>query len=115
MRSKTFDGKSIYCTSADIPAEVWVTSVNRGDERLVLPKAGYSSMALARDGLYYLSSSKKSAQLDFYRFADNTTQTLASVDRPVHPFLLSSSDGRSVLNTQVDRHDTDLMLVDPYR
>ena len=50
---ETFDSKSIYFTSAGVPAEVWSTSVNGGEETLVLSKVmGHASIALSRDGLY---------------------------------------------------------------
>lgn len=114
---ETFDRKSIYYTSANSPAEVWVTSANGGEESPVLHNVlGHASIALGRDGLYYLSGTGTSrAELDFLRFADHTSQMLATIDHPVHAFLSSSSDGRSVLFTQMDSQDRDLMLVDPYR
>jgi hypothetical protein len=51
-----FDGKSIYFTSADVTAEVWVTSVNGGEETAVLRKALGMPLALGRDDLHYLSN-----------------------------------------------------------
>jgi Tol biopolymer transport system component/DNA-binding winged helix-turn-helix (wHTH) protein len=114
---EAFDEKSIYYTTADIPAEVWLTSVNGGEETPVLRNVlGHASIAMSRDGLYYLSNASASrVRLDFFRFADHANQTLSSIDYPVHAFLSSSSDGRSVLYSQVDSQDRDLMLVDPYR
>lgn len=114
---ETFDGRAIYYTSPELAPEVWTTSANGGEETAVIKNAaGYSTIAMARDGLYYLSSmTARGAQLDFYKFADGASRALATIDRPVHRFLSSSANGRSVLYTQVDREDSDLMLVDPFR
>jgi len=114
---ESFDGKSIYFTTDGVPAEVWQTTVNGGEEIAVLRKAtGHAALASGPDGLYYFSTAGNSgAQLDFFRFADRSSQTLALIDRPVHGFLSSSWDGQSVLYTQIDSRDHDLMLVDPYR
>jgi Tol biopolymer transport system component/DNA-binding winged helix-turn-helix (wHTH) protein len=114
---ESFDEKSIYFTTDDVPAEVWKTTVNGGEETAVLRKAvGHAAIASGPDGLYYFSTvGSGGAQLDFFRFADRSKQTLALIDRPVHAVLSSSSDGRSVLYSQIDSRDHDLMLVDPYR
>jgi len=114
---ETFDGKSIYYTSPGIPSNVSVTSSNGGEETEVIHRSlGHASIALGRDGLYYaLGTRGRGAQLDFFRFADQTTEVLASIDHPLHGFLSSSSDGRSVLFTQLDRQDRDLMLVESFR
>jgi hypothetical protein len=70
---------------------------------------------LSCNGPYYLAGPGTSrAELDFLRFADHTTQVLARIEHPVHAFLSSSSDGRSLLFTQMDSQDRDLVLVDPY-
>lgn len=114
---ETFDGKAIYYTSPDVPADIWTTSANGGDEnRVIRQVVGHPTIAMATDGLYYLSKlSFNGAQLDFYRFADRKSIGLASIDKPVHRFLSSSPDGKSVLYSQVDRRDSDLMMIDRFR
>lgn len=113
---ETFDGNSIYYTTPDLPSAVWTTSANGGDETEVIRDVvGYSTIAMARDGLYFLSSlTRVGAQLDLLKFKNGATRRLATIDRPVHRFLSSSPDGRSVLYTQVDREDSDLMVIDPF-
>ncbi len=114
---ESFDGKSIYYVSDDQPAGIRTTSANGGAESDVITGvAGHSTIAMAKDGLYYLSSlTATGAQLDFYNFHHRVSRPLASIDRPIHRFLSSSPDGRSVLYTQVDRQDSDLMLLEPFR
>jgi Tol biopolymer transport system component len=114
---ETFDGKSIYYTSGDQPAVIRTTASNGGEEVEVIANVpGFSTIAMAKDGLYYLSSlTATGAQLDFYSFAKHSSQRLATIDKPIHRFLSSPPDGRSVLYTQVDKRDSDLMLIDPFR
>ncbi len=40
---------------------------------------------------------------------------VASIDQPVHGYLSGSLDGRSVLYSQIDSRDHDVMMVYPYR
>jgi hypothetical protein len=51
------------------------------------------------------------AQVGFYSCADKVARPLMATDRPVHHFLSSPPDGASVLFTQIDRQDSDLMLL----
>jgi Tol biopolymer transport system component/DNA-binding winged helix-turn-helix (wHTH) protein len=113
---ETFDSKSLYYISPEAPAQLWTTSVNGGDEIQVLPEiVGFSAIAMAREGLFYLSKRTASeAQLALFRFRDRTSRALASINFNVHPVLSGSPDGRSVLYSQMDRQDTDLMVLDPY-
>src|SRR5215813_12260046 len=70
---------------------------------------------MARDGLFYLSKRTASdAQLALYRFDDHSSRMLAWIEYPVHPVLTGTAGGQSVLSSQVDQQDTDLMVLDPY-
>lgn len=113
---ETFDGKSIYYTSGDQPAVIRYSAANGGEETDVIANVpGFSTIAMAKDGIYYLSSmSPTGAQLDFYSFAKKSSRPLVTIDTPIHRFLSSPPDGRSVLYTQVDKRDSDLMLIDPF-
>ncbi|MEJ7605865.1 MAG: winged helix-turn-helix domain-containing protein [Bryobacteraceae bacterium] len=114
---EAFDGQTLFYTLPGKPSAVWTAPVNGGEETPVITNVvGRSAIAMARDGLYYLSSAtRKGAQLDFYEFQTRTIRQLASIQQPVHDFLSSPPNGKSVLYTQVDRQDSDLMLVDSFR
>jgi Tol biopolymer transport system component len=105
--------KTVYYTSADQPPSIRSISADGGPERtLVEDVVGHSAISLGRGGLCYLASiSFTGARMGFYRFADQAARPLIAIDRPVHHFLSSSPDGASVLFTQVDRQDSDLMLL----
>jgi Tol biopolymer transport system component/DNA-binding winged helix-turn-helix (wHTH) protein len=104
---------TLYYTSADQPPSIRSVPMNGGPETtLVANVVGHSAIGVARGGLYYLESiSFTGARMGFYSFADNRARLLIEIDRPVHHFLSTSPDGASVLFTQVDRQDSDLMLL----
>jgi len=105
--------KTLYYTSADQPPSIRsVPSEGGAEQTVVADVVGHSAISLGRGGLCYLASmSFTGARMGFYSFAQHAAQPLTSIDRPVHHFLSSSQDGTSVLFTQVDRQDSDLMLL----
>jgi Tol biopolymer transport system component/DNA-binding winged helix-turn-helix (wHTH) protein len=105
-------GKLLYYLTADQPAKIAQIPVAGGDEQdLVSNVIGYSAIALAQGGLYFLSSiTSKDATLEMYDFATHTRRRVLLIDRPVHHFLSSPPDGKSILYTQIDRQESDLML-----
>jgi Tol biopolymer transport system component/DNA-binding winged helix-turn-helix (wHTH) protein len=110
---ESFDGRTIYYTTPQQPASIRLAPSNGGPEvDLIDGVVGLSSIAIAPDGLFYLSSlNSAGAKLDFYEFASRTRRRVATIDHPLHHVLSSSPDGRSVLFTQIDRQDSDLMLL----
>jgi Tol biopolymer transport system component/DNA-binding winged helix-turn-helix (wHTH) protein len=110
---EAFDGNTVYYTSAGQPPSIRSVPANGGPEvTLVENVVGYSAISLGRGGLCYLASiSFTGAEMGFYSFADHAARPLVAIDRPVHHFLSGSPDGKSVLFTQVDRQDSDLMLL----
>jgi Tol biopolymer transport system component len=110
---ESFDGTTIYYTAPGQPASIRSAPAEGGPETLLIDGiVGLSSIAIAPEGLYYLSSLTSSqAKLDFYDFATRTSRRIAEIDRPVHNVLSSPPDGRSVVFTRIDRQDSDLMLL----
>jgi Tol biopolymer transport system component len=110
---ESFDGTTIYYTTPQQPATIQSAPAGGGTETLVIEGVvGRSSIAMAPEGLYYLSAlNATNARLDFYDFAARTSRRIAAIDHPVHNVLSSPPDGRSVIFTQIDRQDSDLMLL----
>jgi hypothetical protein len=110
---ETPDGHSIYFTSLSQPPSVRAKSFDSNEERTVVEGAiGFSSISMGQGGLYYLKSLMPTgARLNFFDFARGRSREIAQIDHPVHHFLSSPPDGNSVLYTEVDRDDRDLMLV----
>ena len=109
---ETMDGRNLYYVTQEPPSAIRYTTVNGGEERqLINNVVGYSSLAMGVDGLYYLAAlTPTSARLEVFDFTTQTRRPVLSIDRPVHHFLSSPPDGRSILYTRIDREDSDLML-----
>jgi len=109
---ETVDGRTLYYVTQEPPAAIRYTSVNGGEERQIIDNVvGYASLAMGADGLYYLASlTPTSTRVEVFDFATGQRRSVLSIDRPVHHFLSSPPDGRSVLYTRIDREDADLML-----
>lgn len=110
---ESLDGKAIYYTTAQEPASIRRVPVAGGEEAdLIHNIVGLSAIAMAPDGLYYLSPiNSKRTELDLFSFADGRRRQVAAFDHLLHHVLSSPPDGRSVVFTEIDRQDTDLMLV----
>jgi hypothetical protein len=109
---ETMDGRYLYYVTQEPPSAVRYTTVNGGEERQVIDNVvGYASLAMGVDGLYYLAAlTPTGARVDVFDFATHKRRPVLSIDRPVHHFLSSPPDGRSILYTRIDREDSDLML-----
>ncbi|PWT91920.1 MAG: hypothetical protein C5B56_03125 [Proteobacteria bacterium] len=110
---ESFDGRTIYYTAPGQPSSIRSAPADGGPEATLIDGVvGLSSIAIAPEGLYYLSSLNSShARLDFYDFADRTRRPITEMDRAVHNVLSSTPDGRSVVFTRIDRQDSDLMVI----
>jgi WD40 repeat protein len=109
---ESIDGRSIYFTSPSQPPSVRVKRLDSEDENILVEGAiGFSSISMGNGGFFYLKSLVPTgARLNFFNFGSKTNREIAQIELPVHHFLSSPPDGNSVLFTQVDREDRDLML-----
>jgi Tol biopolymer transport system component/DNA-binding winged helix-turn-helix (wHTH) protein len=118
---ESFDGKFIYYTkdhAQSLPG-IWRIPVEGGDEVRILDQAYSGQWALLNTGIFFLNSNTKSSlTIEFFNFATNQTTSVATVERmPPRrtPSLAISPDGRWILYTQVDRDESDIMLVENFR
>jgi len=118
------DGKYIYYTRAPGTPGLWRSLADGGDEQPVIEglRAGFwSYWAIVADGIYFLDRQEvQKVGVHYYlRFLDLTTRKNRLItelpNRPFNSGLDISPDGRFFLYTQVDRSDTDIMLVDYFR
>jgi len=77
---------------------------------------GYSAIAAGRDEVHYFAAvSGGSTTLYGYEIATGRTRTIATVDDPVHGVPSLFPDGKSLVYTELDREDTDVMLIRNFR
>ncbi|MCA1600575.1 MAG: winged helix-turn-helix domain-containing protein, partial [Acidobacteria bacterium] len=114
------DGKFLYYAKLDA-AGLWRIPVEGGEERLILDQLkprewGY--WAVADRGIYFINSeTKPHATIEFLSFAKSRVTPIATIEKePINwaSNLAISPDGRWILYTQLDRSDSDIMLVENF-
>jgi Tol biopolymer transport system component/DNA-binding winged helix-turn-helix (wHTH) protein len=113
------DGKFVYyAKSRDVPGPLWRLPVDGGDETSVpgFTKAvPWGQWAVLDHGIYFINAETRSA-IEFFSFATGQVTQVVALEKRVFggPSFSVSPDGRRILYVQVDRNDSDLMLVDNF-
>lgn len=98
---------------------IWRVAVNGGEEVMVLDGvSSWCNFRVANGGIYLIrngTGADSRPSILFYAFADQSTRTIATIERPVGLGLSIAPDGRRLLYSQVEREDGDLMLVEGFR
>ncbi len=91
-----------------------VDLASRGEECLL---EGVDQFVLAREGLYYslVGPPMKPRPILFYRFADETVEVLSTPPLSAARRFALSRDGKSLLFSQDESVNSDLMLIRDYR
>jgi hypothetical protein len=118
------DGKFLYYTKGRNLAGIWRVPVDGGEETLVTDtkKAGYwSAWTVVEEGIYFLTAENLARPaIEFFNFETGRVTEVAALATPfrywTNPGGLSMSpDRRSILFTQPDRQEMDIMLVENFR
>jgi serine/threonine protein kinase len=114
------DGKLLYYTRHE--GGLWSMPVEGGQETLVLEHVRGGYWALAENGIYYLDFAANSPDgatpLMWFSFATHKLVQIGAVRKPISrgpPSLSVTSDGRRIAWAQIDRQQSELMLVDNFR
>jgi Tol biopolymer transport system component len=118
--SKAFesvDGKFLYYTKAYDSSGLWKMPMSGGEESQVLPSVVEDSFSLVSDGIYFIPecSPDQKFSIQFLTFATGKVRPVAPIPRPPAEGLCVSMDGWSLLFSQLDEEDIDLMLVENFR
>ena len=114
------DGRFIYYAKGPTLPGLWRISSSGGEEVEVIGslEAGlWGYWALVDPGIYYLSSTSK-PEIAFLDLATRRSTKIFAMDNPPAreaPGLGVSPDGRTVLYTQLDDLNSDIILVDNFR
>lgn len=109
---ESMDGKSLYYS---LRGSIWRMPTGGGEgQQVVSQLSGWSDFAVVDQGIFFVSraDSGKKQSIRFYRFSTGETRTIAGLEKPMFVGLTVSADGRSILYSQVDRNESDLMLAD---
>ncbi len=114
------DGKFIYYGKGwPGPSSVWRLPVEGGEATKVLDGIVHPEgvWTVGPEGIYFFvrPDEKGYSDLCFYDFATGKIRKILTVERPLTWYIDVSSDGRTILYTQVDEAGSDLMLVENFR
>jgi Tol biopolymer transport system component len=113
---ESIDGKLLYYSNAE---GLWSMPVGGGNPKLVVPEAGTFLYALAGHSIYYGPRNSHSIwvlRTDTGHKFEYTHFPKDGHDFPLNTTALNvSADERTILFTQTDRQESDLMLVDNFK
>jgi Tol biopolymer transport system component/DNA-binding winged helix-turn-helix (wHTH) protein len=114
------DGRFLYYAKGLTVPGLWRTPTNGGEEIEVISslEAGYwGYWAVVDDGIYYLDTKAKPGIAFFNLTTHRTTRVFDLENRPARkaPGLAVSSDNRTILYTQLDALNSDIILVDNFQ
>ncbi len=116
------DGKLLYYSKRLPAGGIWSVPVTGGAGTCVIPKAPRNLWAVARPGIYFLDlavAQNGSVPLMLFRFDTARTSQLATLQNarlaPADPGLGVTLDGRWVAWAQMDRAESNLMMIDDFR
>lgn len=114
------DGKFLYYAKGLTVPGLWRIPTDGGEESEIISslEAGYwGYWAVVENGIYYLDMKTKPG-IDFFDFTTNrTTRVFDLENRPAsgEPGLAVSPDRKSILYTQLDALNSDIILVENFR
>jgi Tol biopolymer transport system component/predicted Ser/Thr protein kinase len=128
-------GKVIYYAKQRGDTEIWQAPPEGGEEKLAIAYGDgsgarvtmFAYWALGNEGIYFVEQARTTGTvspnarqfaLRFFSFATRQIDTAVSLERPPFPLtggLAISPDRRSALLTQLDRLDSDIMVLENFR
>ena len=115
--AESADGRFLYYSKYEAQG-IWKVPLSGGEEKRVLDQAGemeWYNWALALNGIYFLEHREKGGALDFFDFATGKTTTILTSDKQPDVGLAISADGKSILYSEVELEDSNIMLVKNFR
>jgi Tol biopolymer transport system component/predicted Ser/Thr protein kinase len=111
------DGRFVYYSRSSGRTSLWRVPSAGGAETQVLDSLIWLNFTPVRDGIYFMPASggTSTTPILFFGFADEKIQKVWSLDKPPAFGLSVSPDQRWVLYSQLERDESDLMLVDDFR
>jgi serine/threonine protein kinase/WD40 repeat protein len=114
---ESIDGKSLYFVKT--PKGLWSMPASGGEESLVLDSVQHSHWIVVENGIYFVDVAQSAKPIiEFLSFATRKVTVIGAIARPLPPTAPSftaSRDGRWIAWAQVDRIESDLMLIENFR
>jgi Tol biopolymer transport system component/DNA-binding winged helix-turn-helix (wHTH) protein len=115
------DGRFLYYAKSLTVSGLWRIPTNGGEETEVISslEAGYwGDWAVVEGGIYYLDTTTTKPGIAFFDFTTHRTTRVFDLEKPPArsaPGLAVSPDKKTILYTQLDALNSDIMLVENFR
>jgi acetylornithine deacetylase/succinyl-diaminopimelate desuccinylase-like protein len=115
------DGRFLYDAKGLTVPGLWRIPTNGGEETEVISslEAGYwGDWAVVEGGIYYLDTTTTKPAIAFFDFTTHRTTRVFDLENPPArsaPGLAVSPDKKTILYTQLDALNSDIMLVENFR
>jgi Tol biopolymer transport system component len=114
---ESWDGKDLYYSGGFGVSPLYRVPVGGGQETKVLDAVQLKSFAPVKDGIYFIAPTEPGGR-SYIKFLNTITgkiKPVAAIHKPVSVGLTVSPDGRSLLYSQFDQLDRELILVENFR
>jgi len=115
---ESYDGKDIYFVRKPLNTEIFRLPLSSGEEQQVdkrLSGLSWGDWELTAKGIYFAKpDTTQKGHICFYSFSSRQVTQIAATEKALYPYsgaLAASPDGRSLLYAQMDRTDSDIMLI----
>jgi hypothetical protein len=120
---ESVDGRTLFYIKSGAGPGLWSVSVAGGEEKLILDSVSHSYWGVADHGIYFvdfLEASSPDAPELIKLFEPDTRRitVLGTIRKPVErpvPGFCVGWDGRQILWAQIDRLESDLMMIENFR
>jgi Tol biopolymer transport system component len=111
------DGKFLYYQKELPASSIWTVSVDGGQETELIASSSWMNFTVTPKGIYFIPAVVEGAPaaIEFFDFTTRAVRRVVQLPRPPGLGLSVSHDGRWLLYSQVDRYESDLMLVENFR
>lgn len=113
---ESFDGQFLYYTRSPNEPGIWRVPVSGGAETRVLEQGRQGAWALHPQGIYQIKAATKTpGTIEFFSFATARSVVLAAFEKDDLYGCTISPAGRHLLWSQIDRNESDLVLIDNFQ
>ena len=109
------DGLWLYYTRSPNEPGIWRVPVTGGDETRLLEQGRQGAWAVHAQGIYLVNTTARTpGVIEFFNFATARKMTFSVFGKEDFYGFTISADGRRLLWSQVDRNESDLMLLENF-
>ena len=110
------DGQFLYYTKSSNEFGIWRMPVAGGEETKVLEQGRQGAWNVLDQGIYFVNlQASPYPTIEFFNFATSRTTQIGIIEKAFYNAFCVSPDGRWILWSQIDRSESDIMLMENFR